>query len=111
MWNPDDGPRGGPRGGWGRGGRHFGGPFGGFGGFGGHRHDVTPEQRALFEEARALAHQLMATVGASHGDTATLTSARNALAQARAALASLAAQSAQSSAASGAQGTTPPTQV
>lgn len=97
MWNPEDGPRGG----WGRRGGPFGGgSFGGRGfgrGFGPQFGEMTPEKRALFEEARALAHQLMATVGGAHGDAATLTNAKNVLAQARTALAALNAQGGSSS--------------
>jgi hypothetical protein len=89
MWNQGGGSFGGPRGGWGWRGRPFG-PFGGR--FGGPFGEITPEKRALFEEAAALAHQLMAVAGGSQADAATLTNAKNILAQARTALAGLTPQ-------------------
>ncbi len=87
MRPPFEGPFGGPRHGFWRHGGHFGGHFG---------QAPTAEQQALWQEAIALRHQLMATVGAGQADAATLAKVKDILAQARQALAALASQSATS---------------
>ena len=90
MRHPFDGPFGGPRGGGF--GRHGFGPFGGGGPFGGQQTPPTPEQQAFWAEARALRHQLAATMSAAQADPATLAKVKDILAQARVALATLASQ-------------------